>query len=90
LIVNSVTFCLLLHLKVKANNKPLQKGCEMSCNVGKTDRIIRIILGLAILAAGFYFQTVVGGVGLILLATAVLGWCPLYRLFGLSTCQAQS
>lgn len=58
----------------------------MNKNVGKTDRIIRIVLGTLLIGAGFYFNTWWGLVGLIPILTASLGWCPLYLPFGLSTC----
>ena len=57
----------------------------MQCNVGKTDRMIRIVAGVAIVAAGFYYQSWWGAVGLIPIATGVLRWCPPYNLLGIST-----
>lgn len=56
-------------------------------NVGGADRIVRVIAGLAIIAAGVYFQSWWGVVGLVPLATATLGWCPAYLPFGFSTCK---
>jgi len=61
----------------------------MKCNVGKTDKIIRIILGLAIGAAGYYFKSWWGLIGIIPVFTALIGWCPLYFPFGIRTCQNQ-
>ena len=58
----------------------------MKCNVGKTDRILRTAVGLAALAAGIYFKSWWGAVGLLPLATAVFRFCPAYVPFGLSTC----
>lgn len=58
----------------------------MKANVGGIDRILRIILGLAILGVGYYFKSYWGFVGLVPLLTAVVGFCPLYTLLGLSTC----
>jgi len=57
----------------------------MKNNVGKTDKIIRIILGLAILGAGLFLKSWWGAVGIIPLATGLIGWCPLYLPFGLKT-----
>lgn len=57
----------------------------MTANIGSTDRIIRIVLGLLIIAAGFYFSSWWGALGLILLATAAINWCPIYAPFGIST-----
>ena len=58
----------------------------MKCNVGKRDKIIRLILGLLIIAIGIYFKTWWGMVGAILIITAFIGWCPAYVPFGISTC----
>lgn len=57
----------------------------MKCNVGKTDKIIRIIVGLAIGAAGLYFNSWWGLLGIIPLGTALFGRCGLYVPFGIST-----
>jgi hypothetical protein len=59
----------------------------MKCNVGKTDRIIRLILGVGIIAVGVYYQSWWGAVGAIPLVTAALGWCPAYVPFGISSCK---
>ena len=59
----------------------------MTCNIGNTERIIRAIVGLALIAIVFVGpQTPWGWIGLVPLATAVLGWCPPYAMFGISTC----
>ena len=57
----------------------------MTCNVGKGDKIFRGVVGIAILAAGFYFQSWWGLVGLIFVGTAFLSWCPLYIPFKINT-----
>lgn len=62
----------------------------MKTNMGSADRVIRGILGIGILAAGYYFKSWFGLVGLIPLATAIVGWCPGYVPFGLSTCRPSS
>lgn len=59
----------------------------MKTNVGSLDRIARIILGLVILAAGYYYQNWFGLIGIGPIATAVFGVCPAYLPFGLSTCK---
>lgn len=62
----------------------------MTCNVGKTDRIIRFILAIAIAAAGLYFQSWWGLVALVPLLTGVSLFCPIYKIFGLNTCSTKS
>ncbi len=59
----------------------------MQCNVGKTDRIIRVVVGIGIIGAGAYYQSWLGAIGAVPLVTAALGWCPAYIPFGLSTCK---
>ena len=58
----------------------------MKKNVGKIDKTLRITIGLAAIAAGLYFQSWWGAIGAIPLLTSLSGWCPLYSLFGMSTC----
>lgn len=57
----------------------------MKKNIGISDRWIRVVLGLAIGAAGLYFKSWWGLIGLVPLATALIRTCPLYLPFGIST-----
>ncbi len=59
----------------------------MKCNVGGTDRIIRIILGVIIILAGLYFKSWWGVVGILLIVTGLIRLCPAYIPFGFSTCK---
>ena len=59
----------------------------MQRNVGGLDRILRIVVGVAVIAAGFAFDSWWGLLGVIPLGTALVGWCPLYLPFGASTCR---
>jgi len=61
----------------------------MKKNVGKTDQVIRIILGLIIGALGIYFKSWLGLIGLVPLLTGIFGTCGLYSLFGISTCSVK-
>ena len=66
-------------------------------NVGSIDRILRMIIGVLLIAAPFVFQAQLQGqtiisyaipvVGIVLIATALFRFCPIYRLFGASTCK---
>jgi len=60
------------------------------CNVGLVDRIVRVSLGLVLIALGVYFNTWWGAIGVIPLVTAAIGWCPVYRSVGMTTCSTQS
>ena len=58
----------------------------MQANIGRTDRTIRIVAGLLLLSLVFIGpQTLWGLVGLILLATAFVNFCPAYKLLGMDT-----
>jgi len=67
----------------------------MEFNVGMIDRIIRFVLGVFLVAAPFVFTASFWGiavvmyasvlVGAVLMITSVVGLCPLYSLFGIST-----
>ncbi|MEI2813687.1 MAG: DUF2892 domain-containing protein [Burkholderiaceae bacterium] len=63
----------------------------MNKNVGSTDRIIRAIVGIVLLAlaymGNFGAYAWVGYVlGAVMLGTAAIGWCPPYSLLGINTC----
>jgi hypothetical protein len=59
----------------------------MTPNVGATDRIVRIVAGLVLIglsatnAVGWW-----GWLGIVPLATGIVGWCPPYAMLGFSTC----
>ena len=63
----------------------------MKKNVGTIDRSIRALVGIALL--GYYFLAGVEGtagivmlvIGIAMLGTAAIGWCPPYSLIGLNT-----
>jgi len=57
----------------------------MKLNVGSADRVIRIVVGVAICAAGWYYHSWWGLIGLVPMVTAAIGWCPAYLPIGLST-----
>lgn len=59
----------------------------MFANIGSLDRLLRILLGAGLIALVFVGpETPWGWVGAVPLLTGLVGYCPLYRLFGLSTC----
>jgi hypothetical protein len=56
-------------------------------NEGTLDRTIRVVLGLALVSLAFVGpKSSLGFIGLVPLATGLLGFCPLYRLVGVNTC----
>jgi len=58
----------------------------MKTNVGSVDKVVRIIAGLAIIGWGVAASNWLGAIGIIPLATALLGFCPAYSLIGVNTC----
>ena len=62
----------------------------MKVNVGSTDRIIRIIVGIAIILIGFLYESWWGIIGLVVLLTGILKVCPAYMPFGISTCKTET
>jgi hypothetical protein len=61
----------------------------MGKNVGGIDRVLRLVVGIVLIALVFVGpQTPWGWIGIIPLATALFGYCPAYRLIGLNTCGA--
>lgn len=63
------------------------RGIAMTRNIGPTDKVLRIIVGLVLLALVFVGpKTPLGYFGVIPLLTGLTGFCPLYTLFGISTC----
>ncbi|NPB04214.1 MAG: DUF2892 domain-containing protein [Thermotogae bacterium] len=67
----------------------------MKCNVGKVDRIVRVVLGLVLLGVAFglgltgTLKIVLAVVGLVFLFTAAVGFCLLYLPFGINTCRRE-
>lgn len=65
----------------------------MKLNEGSLDRWLRVIVGAALIIA--YFVTPHGGyswlywLGLIPLATGLIGWCPAYSILGIKTCKTK-
>jgi len=59
----------------------------MPRNEGSLDRVLRVIVGLVLIALVFVGpQTPWGWIGLVPLLTGLIGYCPAYSLFGLRTC----
>ncbi len=59
----------------------------MKANEGAVDRVLRVILGLALISIVFVGpQTPWGWIGLLPLITGLVGMCPLYTILGVTTC----
>ncbi len=56
-------------------------------NIGSIDRFLRTVIGLGLIAGAVTGTADPWGyIGAVPLVTALIGWCPAYRLVGLSTC----
>jgi hypothetical protein len=59
----------------------------MKSNVGGIDRVLRIVVGLVLIALAVTGTVGVWGyIGVVPLLTGLIGWCGLYTMLGLSTC----
>jgi hypothetical protein len=64
----------------------------MTCNVGGVERVIRICVGMGVLALGAFaglsttWTGVVYALGTILVVTGAVGFCPAWELLGINTC----
>lgn len=59
----------------------------MKCNVGSTERVIRIVVGAIILLLGLYYRSWWGIIGLGPIVTGAIRYCPISALLGISTCK---
>ena len=63
----------------------------MKPNEGTIDRMLRVVVGLGILSLAFVGpQTPWGYVGLVPMATGLIGFCPLYAMLGINTCSVKA
>lgn len=65
----------------------------MATNVGGIDRLVRVAAGLGLMAWAVMDpespMMIAGPVGLVLLLTGLIGWCPAYLPFGFKTCKVK-
>ena len=57
----------------------------MKINVGRTERMLRVIAGIIIIGIGVYYQSWWGVIGIVPLLTGLFRFCPLYSMLGIST-----
>jgi hypothetical protein len=62
----------------------------MKFNVGGFDRIARIVLGLVLVGFAFFAAQPWAYLGAIPLVTGLAGFCPIYPIFGVSSCKGKS
>ena len=68
----------------------------MKKNMGGIDRLVRAVIGIALiyyamsnLPGSDVWMVPAGMVGFIVLLTAIFGFCPVYKLFGMNSCKAR-
>jgi len=60
---------------------------SMKCNVGKSERLIRLAVGLALIGVSILWGGYWVILGAVILMTAIVGWCPISSLMRISTCK---
>lgn len=58
----------------------------MKANVGGIDKVVRIVVGVALLAWALLGGPAWAWIGVLPLATGLVNWCPAYSLLGMNTC----
>ncbi len=62
-----------------------------SINEGLIDRLLRIIVGIGLIALVFVGpMTPLGWIGVVPLFTGIVGWCPIYTMLGIKTCKTKT
>ena len=61
----------------------------MKPNIGSTDKILRILVGAALIAWAMMGGPVWAWIGVVPAATALISFCPLYAIFGMNTCSSK-
>jgi hypothetical protein len=63
----------------------------MTRNEGSLDRLLRVVLGVVLIALVFVGpQTPWGWIGVVPLVTGLIGLCPLYSILGIRTCRVKN
>ncbi|TGE32195.1 DUF2892 domain-containing protein [Desulfosporosinus sp. Sb-LF] len=62
----------------------------MKCNVGKTEQIIRIVIGITIVLLGLNLRSWWGLIGFAPIITGLIRYCPVSDVLGVSTCDAKN
>lgn len=68
---------------------------SMSFNIGGTDRVVRMILGIALAAIAYFvippgvYATIAYIIAAIAFVTGLVKFCPAYAIFGISTCKTR-
>ncbi len=63
----------------------------MTPNIGNTEKVIRVIIGIALLSLLFVLEgnmRYLGLIGVVPLVTVAVSWCPISKLLGINTCPA--
>ncbi|WP_293265508.1 DUF2892 domain-containing protein [Neptunomonas sp.] len=61
----------------------------MEKNIGSVDKILRILVGLALIALAVVGPQIVWGwIGVPFILIALFGWCPIYKILGVSSCKS--
>lgn len=61
----------------------------MKCNVGKTEQVIRIGIGIVIILFGIFFRSWWGIIGLVPIITGATRYCPANAILGIQNCKVE-
>ena len=65
-----------------------KRRTQLKTNIHKAERVVRVVVGLGLVSLAFWGPTNMWFlIGLVPVATGVLGWCPPYSLLGINTCK---
>lgn len=60
----------------------------MAKNVcGAGEKTLRVVIGIIFLAAGWFYSSYWGLIGIIPILTVLVGWCPISAILGVKTCE---
>lgn len=75
-------------IKTKYGGRFIEEGEEggefIRPNIGESERVVRVLIGIAIIAIAIFYNSWWGLLGLEVLATGIFGWSPIYKLSGMS------
>jgi Protein of unknown function (DUF2892) len=75
-------------VQCKSSSCHSSRRLTMKLNVGGIDRVLRIVVGLALIAWALLGGPVWAWIGVVPLATGLFSFCPLYTMLGMNTCPA--
>ncbi|MBK5242349.1 DUF2892 domain-containing protein [Clostridium sp.] len=79
----------MIYIKFKDIGQNNFEVIQVKCNVGRTEQIIRIVIGILIALIGLYFRSWWGIIGIVPIITGSIHYCPISDILGISTCDVK-